>query len=109
MRGLFIILLVTIMIFSCEQEKFNPIFEVPSESKETKSVIDIKQFLECIKGKKEIPEISNIIKVLEHKKGYKKQYNYIRRAIPHNFEFMLCKKSARKTVPKYLDIEKFAY
>ena len=42
------------------------------------------------------------------KKGYKKQYDYIKRILPHNKEASLCKKSARKTIPKYLDEEKFA-
>jgi hypothetical protein len=48
------------------------------------------------------------MKVLERKKGYQKQFDYIKRVVPHNKEATLCKKSARKTIPKYLDVEQFA-
>ena len=37
-----------------------------------------------------------------------KQLDYIKRIVPHNKEATLCKKSARKTIPKYLDLEKFS-
>ena len=46
--------------------------------------------------------------VLEHKKGYKKQLDYIKRIVPHNKETTLCKKASRIAVPKYLDEEKLA-
>ena len=103
------IFLITVFIISClAHEKKNPLFEVPSESTETKSVLDIKQFLECAKNIKDFPNHADFVKILEHKKGYQKQLDYIKRVVPHNKEATLCKKSARKTVPKYLDVEQFA-
>ena len=110
MRSLYITLFIIafgICLNSFKKQK-HPVFEVPSESRETKSILDIKQFVECAKTIKDFPEYSKFIKVLEHKKGYKKQYEYIKRIVPHNKEATLCKKSARKAVPKYLDEEKFA-
>ena len=110
MRSLYITLFIItfgICLNTFKKQK-NPVFEVPSESRETKSILDIKQFVECAKTIKDFPEYSNFIKVLEHKKGYKKQYEYIKRIVPHNKEATLCKKSARIAVPKYLDEEKFA-
>ena len=108
MNKAFIILLA--MFFSCSMaaEKKHPVFEISPESTETQSVLDIKQFATCAKDIKDFPEYDNFIKVLQHKKGYQKQVDYIKRIVPHNKEATLCKKSARKTVPKYLDLEKFA-
>ena len=108
MGKLFIISLILLISVSFSKNKKNEVFEVSPENKETKSILDIKQFVECAKTIKDFPEYSNFIKVLEHKKGYKKQYEYIKRIVPHNKEATLCKKSARKAVPKYLDEEKFA-
>ena len=108
MGKLFIVSLNLLISVSFSKNKKNEVFEVSPENKETKSILDIKQFVECAKTIKDFPEYSNFIKVLEHKKGYKKQYEYIKRIVPHNKEATLCKKSARKAVPKYLDEEKFA-
>ena len=108
MRNLCIILFAIIISLSLTEDKENPVFEVSPESTETQSVLDIKQFVTCAKNIKDFPDISNFINVLEHKKGYKKQLDYIKRVVPHNKEATLCKKSARKAVPKYLDLEKFA-
>ena len=108
MRIIFFAILFMFALSLNVRKKKHPIFEVRPENKETKSVLDIKQFLECAKTIKDFPEYSNFIHVLEHKKGYKKQYDYIKRVVPHNKEASLCKKSARKVVPKYLDEEKFA-
>ena len=103
------IFLITILIISCfAHKKKNPLFEVPSESTETKSVLDIKQFLECAKSVKDFTNYEDFVKILERKKGYQKQLDYIKRVVPHNKEATLCKKSARRTVPKYLDVEQFA-
>ena len=107
MGKLFIVSLILLISVSFSKNKKNEVFEVSPENKETKSILDIKQFVECAKTIKDFPEYSNFIKVLEHKKGYKKQYEYIKRIVPHNKEATLCKKSARKAVPKYLDEEKF--
>ena len=106
MRSLCIILFIALLGFTLNIHKKNSVFEVPN--KKTKSILDIKQFVECAKSIKDFPEYSNFLKVLEHKKGYKKQLEYIKRIVPHNKEATLCKKSARKTVPMYLDEEKFA-
>ena len=103
MGKLFIVSLILLISVSFSKNKKNEVFEVSPENKETKSILDIKQFVECAKTIKDFPEYSNFIKVLEHKKGYKKQYEYIKRIVPHNKEATLCKKSARKAVPKYLD------
>ena len=108
MKSLYLILFIAMIGVSFTHDKKNPVFEVSSDSKETKSVLDIKQFVECAKTIKDFPEYSNFLNVLEHKKGYKKQYDYIKRVVPHNKEATLCKKSARITVPKYLDVVKFA-
>ena len=108
MKNTFIILFAITFTLSLATEKKNPIFEVSPESKETQSVLDIKQFVECAKNIKDFPDFSNFINVLEHKKGYKKQLDYIKRVVPHNKEATLCKKSARRAVPKYLDLEKFS-
>ena len=108
MGKLFIVSLILLISVSFSKNKKNEVFEVSPENKETKSILDINQFVECAKTIKDFPEYSNFIKVLEHKKGYKKQYEYIKRIVPHNKEATLCKKSARKAVPKYLDEEKFA-
>ena len=108
MKNTFIILFAITFTLSLATEKKNPIFKVSPESRETQSVLDIKQFVECAKNIKDFPDFSNFIKVLEHKKGYKKQFDYIKRVVPHNKEATLCKKSARKAVPKYLDLEKFS-
>ena len=108
MRNSFIILISITISLSLAIEKKNPVFEVSPESTETQSVLDIKQFVTCAKNIKDFPDISNFINVLEHKKGYQKQLDYIKRVVPHNKEATLCKKSARKAVPKYLDLEKFA-
>ena len=108
MGKIYIISLILLISFCLSEDKNKEVFEVSSENKETKSVLDIKKFLECAQGIKDFPEYSNFIKVLEHKKGYKKQYDYIKRILPHNKEASLCKKSSRKTIPKYLDEEKFA-
>ena len=108
MSKLYIISLILLICFCLTNDKKHEVFEVSSENKETKSVLDIKKFLECAKTIKDFPEYSNFIKVLEHKKGYKKQLDYIKRIVPHNKEATLCKKSARKAIPKYLDEEKFA-
>ena len=108
MKTLYIVLL-TILFSTClSSKKKNEVFEISPESTETQSVLDIKQFVECAKDIKDFPEYSNFINVLEHKKGYQKQFDYIKRVVPHNKEATLCKKSARKAVPKYLDLEKFA-
>ena len=106
MKSLCIILLIALLGLNLSAHKKNSVFEVPS--KKTKSILDIKQFVECAKAIKDFPEYSNFLKVLEHKKGYKKQLEYIKRIVPHNKEATLCKKSARKAVPMYLDDEKFA-
>ena len=108
MRNISIILLITLFNIFLTVDKKHPVFEVSPENKETKSVLDIKKFIECAKTIKDFPEYSNFLNVLEHKKGYKKQFDYIKRIVPHNKEATLCKKSARITIPKYLDEEKFA-
>ena len=108
MKGIYILLFTIAFSFCCSAEKKNEVFEISPESSETQSVLDIKQFAECAKNIKDFPEYSNFINVLEHKKGYQKQLDYIKRVVPHNKEATLCKKSARKAVPKYLDLEKFA-
>ena len=108
MRKLYILTIILLFSFCSTKSKKNEVFEVSSENKETKSVLDIKQFVECAKTIKDFPEYSNFKNVLEHQKGYKKQIDYIKRIVPHNKEATLCKKSSRKTVPKYLDEEKFA-
>ena len=108
MKKLYSIILVLLFNICLSNQEKKEIFEVSPESKETKSILDIKQFAECAKTIKDFPEYSNFMNVLEHKKGYKKQYDYIKRIVPHNKEASLCKKSARKTIPKYLDEEKFA-
>ena len=88
--------------------KDKEIREVDPEMKETKSVINIKEFLQCARNIKDFPETSNYLKILEQKKGYQKQLDYLKRIMPHNSEMTLCRKAARKTVPKYLDVEQFA-
>ena len=108
MGKLYTIIIFVLFSICLTHTKKNEVFEVSPESKETKSILDIKQFVECAKTIKDFPEYSNFMNVLEHKKGYKKQYDYIKRIVPHNKEASLCKKSARKTIPKYLDEEKFA-
>ena len=108
MRNISIILLITLFNIFLTVDKKHPVFEVSPENKETKSVLDIKKFIECAKTIKDFPEYSNFMNVLEHKKGYKKQLDYIKRVVPHNKEATLCKKASRKAVPKYLDEEKFA-
>ena len=108
MKTLCILLISILFSLSLSENKENPVFEVSPESTETQSVLDIKQFIECAKNIKDFPEYSNFINVLEHKKGYQKQLDYIKRVVPHNKEASLCKKSARKAVPKYLDLEKFS-
>ena len=108
MKTLCIVLISIIFSLTLSQDKKHPVFEVSPESTETQSVLDIKQFIECAKNIKDFPEYSNFINVLEHKKGYQKQLDYIKRIVPHNKEASLCKKSARKVVPKYLDLEKFS-
>ena len=108
MGKLTIIFFAILISFCLTNDKNHEIFEISSENKENKSILDIKQFLECAKAIKDFPEYSNFIKVLEHKKGYKKQLDYIKRVVPHNKEATLCKKAARKAIPKYLDEEKFA-
>ena len=108
MRSICIVLFAMLITLSFTKDKKNPVFEVSPEHTETKSVLDIKQFTECAKNIKDFPEFSNFMKVLERKKGYQKQFDYIKRVVPHNKEATLCKKSARKTIPKYLDVEQFA-
>ena len=108
MSKLYIISLILLICFCLTNDKKHEVFEVSSENKETKSILDIKQFVECAKTIKDFPEYSNFMNVLEHKKGYKKQLDYIKRIVPHNKEATLCKKAARKAIPKYLDEEKFA-
>ena len=108
MKTLYIVLISILFSLSFSEDKDHPVFEVSPESTETQSVLDIKQFIECAKNIKDFPEYSNFINVLEHKKGYQKQIDYIKRVVPHNKEASLCKKSARKAVPKYLDLEKFS-
>ena len=90
MGKLFIVSLILLISVSFSKNKKNEVFEVSPENKETKSILDIKQFVECAKTIKDFPEYSNFIKVLEHKKGYKKQYEYIKRIVPHNKEATLC-------------------
>ena len=107
MKALCIALILAIFSFSLSEDD-KDLFEISPESTETQSVLDIKQFIECAKNIKDFPEYSNFINVLEHKKGYQKQLDYIKRVVPHNKEASLCKKSARKAVPKYLDLEKFS-
>ena len=108
MGKIYILSLILLISLCTPRPKKNEVFEVNQENKETKSVLDIKQFVECAKTIKDFPEYSNFMNVLEHKKGYKKQLDYIKRVVPHNKEATLCKKSSRKAVPKYLDEEKFA-
>ena len=108
MKSLYIVLISIILSLSLSKDKKHPVFEVSPESTETQSVLDIKQFIECAKNIKDFPDYENFINVLEHKKGYQKQLDYIKRIVPHNKEASLCKKSARKAVPKYLDLEKFS-
>ena len=108
MKSLYIVLISIILSLSLSKDKEHPVFEVSPESTETQSVLDIKQFIECAKNIKDFPDYENFINVLEHKKGYQKQLDYIKRIVPHNKEASLCKKSARKAVPKYLDLEKFS-
>ena len=73
MGKIYIISLILLISFCLSEDKNKEVFEVSSENKETKSVLDIKKFLECAQGIKDFPEYSNFIKVLEHKKGYTKQ------------------------------------
>ena len=108
MGKIYILSLILLISLCTPKPKKNEVFEVNQENKETKSVLDIKQFVECAKTIKDFPEYSNFMNVLEHKKGYKKQLDYIKRVVPHNKEATLCKKASRKAVPKYLDEEKFA-
>ena len=108
MGKIYIISLILLICLCTPRPKKNEVFEVNQKNKETKSVLDIKQFVECAKTIKDFPEYSNFMNVLEHKKGYKKQLDYIKRVVPHNKEATLCKKASRKAVPKYLDEEKFA-
>ena len=108
MKVIFIIFLISLFSLSFSNKKDKEVFEISPESTENQSVLDIKKFIECAKNIKDFPEYSNFIKVLEHKKGYKTQLEYIKRVVPHNKEATLCKKSARKAVPKYLDLEKFS-
>ena len=108
MKAIFIILFVALFSLSFSSKKDKEVFELDPESNENQSVLDIKKFIECAKNIKDFPEYSNFIKVLEHKKGYQKQLEYIKRVVPHNKEATLCKKSARKAIPKYLDLEKFS-
>ena len=108
MKTIYITIFAILLSLSLTKDKKNPVFEIKPESTETQSVLDIKQFIECAKYIKDFPDYDNFVKVLEHKKGYQKQLDYIKRIVPHNKEATLCKKSARKTVPKYLDLEKFS-
>ena len=108
MKTISIFLFLVLFSFSFLSKKDKEVFEISPESTENQSVLDIKKFIECAKNIKDFPEYSNFIKVLEHKKGYQKQLEYIKRVVPHNKEATLCKKSARKAVPKYLDLEKFS-
>ncbi len=109
MGRMYIVSIIIMLVSIClTKDKKHEVFEVSPENKETKSVLDIKKFVECAKTIKDFPEYSNFINVLEHKKGYKKQLDYIKRIVPHNKEATLCKKSSRIAVPKYLDEEKFA-
>ena len=108
MRVIYIVLFIMTFALSLTKDKKHPIFEVSPESTETQSVLDIKKFIECAKNIKDFPDYDNFIKVLERKNGYQKQLDYIKRIVPHNKEATLCKKSARKAVPKYLDLEKFS-
>jgi len=101
MGKLTIIFFAILISFCLTNDKNHEIFEISSENKENKSILDIKQFLECAKTIKDFPEYSNFIKVLEHKKGYKKQLDYIKRVVPHNKEATLCKKLQEKP---YLNI-----
>ena len=108
MKTICIAIFAMILSLSLTKDKKHPVFEVSPESTETQSVLDIKQFISCAKTIKDFPDFDNFVNVLEHKKGYQKQLDYIKRIVPHNKEASLCKKSARKTVPKYLDLEKFS-
>ena len=108
MKTICIAIFAMILSLSLTKDKKNSVFEVSPESTETQSVLDIKQFISCAKTIKDFPDFDNFVNVLEHKKGYQKQLDYIKRIVPHNKEASLCKKSARKTVPKYLDLEKFS-
>ena len=108
MRILILVIIAILTIFTSCKNRKNEIFEISPESIETQSIIDIKQFSECAKMIKDFPNYDNFLKVLGHKKGYQKQLEYIKRVIPHNKDATLCKKSARKVVPKYLDIQQFA-
>ena len=101
------IFLIAVLFIACFAHE-NTIFEVPSDINETKNVLDIKQFLECAKNVKDFTNYEDFVKILERKKGYQKQLDYIKRVVPHNKEATLCKKSARKTIPNYLDVEQFA-
>ena len=102
------VIFALLMVATLAAETKNPVFEVSPENSETVSVLDIKKFVECAKDIKDFPDYANFLNVLEHKKGYQKQLEYIKRIVPHNKEATLCKKSARRTVPKYLDLEKFS-
>ena len=108
MKAICITILAMILSLSLTKDKKNSVFEVSPESTETQSVLDIKKFISCARSIKDFPDFDHFVNVLEHKKGYQKQLDYIKRVVPHNKEATLCKKSARKAVPKYLDLEKFA-
>ena len=108
MKTIYITIFAILFSLSLTKDKKNPVFEIKPESTETQSVLDIKQFIECAKYIKDFPDYDNFVKVLEHKKGYQKQLDYIKRIVPHNKEATLCKKAARIAIPKYLDEEKFA-
>ncbi len=108
MKTICITILAMILSLSLTKDKKNSVFEVSPESTETQSVLDIKKFISCARSIKDFPDFDHFVNVLEHKKGYQKQLDYIKRIVPHNKEATLCKKSARVTIPKYLDLEKFS-
>ena len=108
MKTICIAILAMILSLSLTKDKKNSVFEVSPESTETQSVLDIKKFISCARSIKDFPDFDHFVNVLEHKKGYQKQLDYIKRIVPHNKEATLCKKSARVTIPKYLDLEKFS-
>ena len=56
MRNISIILLITLFNIFLTVDKKHPVFEVSPENKETKSVLDIKKFIECAKTIKDFPE-----------------------------------------------------
>ena len=78
-------------------------------STETKRVLDIKTFVDCVKSSNTIPETLNWVETLARKKDYKKQLSYLKRVMPKDKEITLCAKNSRKVVPKLLDEEQFAY